>query len=97
MKEPPHFPAQPPVRISKEDKTKLAPVLNNWNQLHEYLTLTTPGAIELKKLILLEHTGGNRQRILHRLIGRLFSVERAALYLSIGVKDPATKRAKTKG
>lgn len=79
------FPAVPALELSDEDREKLSSYLGNWNTINDLFQLADLDPLTLKKLIEIERTTLNRTGILRRLIGRLFSVERALLNSSLGI------------
>lgn len=63
------------VVITDKDVERLRIHLCNWQRLHEILLLGV-GAEDLRRLVILELAGHDRETIISRLLGRLAKVER---------------------
>ena len=63
------------VVITDKDVERLRVHLCNWQQLHEILLLGV-NAEDLRRLVILELAGHDRETIISRLLGRLAKVER---------------------
>lgn len=63
------------VAITDKDVERLRIHLCNWQRLHEILLLGV-GAEDLRRLVILELAGHDREAIISRLLGRLAKVER---------------------
>lgn len=63
------------VVITDKDVERLRIHLCNWQRLHEILLLGV-NAEDLRRLVILELAGHDRETIISRLLGRLAKVER---------------------
>ena len=63
------------VVITDKDVERLRIHLCNWQRLHEILLLGV-NAEDLRRLVILELAGHDRESIISRLLGRLAKVER---------------------
>lgn len=63
------------VVITDKDVERLRIHLCNWQKLHEILLLGV-NAEDLRRLVILELAGHDRESIISRLLGRLAKVER---------------------
>lgn len=63
------------VAITDKDVERLRIHLCNWQRLHEILLLGV-NAEDLRRLVILELAGHDRETIISRLLGRLAKVER---------------------
>jgi len=63
------------VIITDKDVERLRVHLCNWQRLHEILLLGV-NAEDLRRLVILELAGHDRETIISRLLGRLAKVER---------------------
>lgn len=63
------------VIITDKDVERLRIHLCNWQRLHEILLLGV-NAEDLRRLVILELAGHDRETIISRLLGRLAKVER---------------------
>ena len=63
------------VVITDKDVERLRIHLCNWQKLHEILLLGV-NAEDLRRLVILELAGHDRETIISRLLGRLAKVER---------------------
>ena len=63
------------VTITDKDVERLRVHLCNWQRLHEILLLGV-NAEDLRRLVILELAGHDRETIISRLLGRLAKVER---------------------
>lgn len=66
------------VVITDKDVERLRIHLCNWQRLHEILLLGV-GAEDLRRLVILELAGHDREAIISRLLGRLAKVQRETL------------------
>lgn len=73
------FPTVKGVKVSQQARNRLLADLKSWRQLSRHLK-DTHTVEHLKRLIVVEHGCRNRPDILKRLIARLHTTERKALF-----------------
>lgn len=79
------FPDLPPLAKAKAKAFEKA--LVSWVKLDHHIRVYKPTANDLKHLIQMEHSGNDRVAILKRLIGKLSSANRGALYLKLKIPN----------
>lgn len=64
------------VEIPDKDIQRLSACIGGWNRLHELFMLGSVNEVDLKRLVVMELMGKQRQPLIARLLGRLAKLDR---------------------
>lgn len=72
-----------PVEIQDKDVERLSSCIGGWNRLHELFLLGSVNEPDLKRLVVMELMGKQRQSLIVRLMGRLAKLDRQRYFRRI--------------
>jgi hypothetical protein len=64
------------IEIPDKDVERLSSCIGGWNRLHELFMLGGLNEVDLKRLVVMELMGKQRQPLIARLLGRLAKLDR---------------------
>jgi len=71
------------VEILDKDVERLSSCIGGWNRLHELFLLGSVNEPDLKRLVVMELMGKQRQSLIVRLMGRLAKLDRQRYFRRI--------------